>query len=59
MVLTNLLWLQLVLETVGLVDLFVLSAGVLPDDDGELFRLTSGSLLSYNGGAVTMIGIES
>ena len=42
MVLEDLLWLQLVLETVGLVDLFMLSAGVSSDSDEVLLRLTSG-----------------
>ena len=57
MVLKDLFWLQLVLETVGLLDLFVLSVSVSSNGDGGLFLLTSESSSCRNGGTVTMIGV--
>ena len=49
MMLVNLLWLQLGMETVGLVDLFVLSTVISSDGDEGLLCLTSGSLSFRNG----------
>ena len=53
------MWVKLVLETVGLVDLFLTSVGVLSAGGGGVLRVTSGSSSFRNVGVVKIVGGDS